>query len=167
VCSEPLTQLSSFHQSGKANYPLTGVDAWQAATFCTWIGRRLPTLAEWQLIVTPGRLPWGDDGPTPDQANLCFDCSDSPIVIHEVGSFPSGAIGGINDIIGNVSEWTTTELDMSMRPIGDWSGKDPQTMPSQVAIVGGSAWSNPYEQLYMNRTSGSPDEDIGFRCVEP
>lgn len=70
-------------------------------------------------------------------------------------------------MIGNVSEWTRTEMDDNMQPGEDWSGENHQTMPNQVAIVGGSFRSTPNEQLYMNRASGVPKEDIGFRCVEP
>ncbi len=167
VCSEPLRQLSSFYQTEKNDYPVTGIDAWQASVFCNWIGRRLPTFEEWQQITDPTGLPWGNNGPTPDQANLCFNCFDSPVAIHEVGSFPSGAVGGVYDIVGNVFEWTRTEMDNSMRPVGNWAGTNPEAMPSQVAIVGGSVYSTPYEPLYVNRASGAPDEDIGFRCAWP
>ena len=166
-CPEPLVKLSTFYDSGKARYPVTGVDAWQAAIFCHWIGRHLPTLAEWMRATDPSRLPWNGHGPDPDQANLCFDCEDSTGAVHEVGSHPTGAIGGVHDMIGNVSEWTRTEMDDNMNPGDNWSGEDPQTMPNQVAIVGGSFRSTPNEQLYMNRASGVPKEDIGFRCVEP
>lgn len=166
-CPEPLVKLSSFYDSGKARYPVTGVDAWQAAIFCKWIGRRLPTLAQWERATEPGRLPWNDQGPGPGQANLCFDCEDSTGAAQEVGSHPTGAIGGVHDMIGNVSEWTRTEMDDNMQPGEDWSGENHQTMPNQVAIVGGSFRSTPNEQLYMNRASGVPKEDIGFRCVEP
>jgi formylglycine-generating enzyme required for sulfatase activity len=167
VCSEPLAQLSTFYQFDMGNYPVTGVDVWEASVFCDWIGRRLPTFDEWTQVTDSTRLPWGDSGPTPDQANLRFDPSGFPGEVREVGSFPSGTIGGIHDIIGNVSEWTRTEMDTRMRPVGDWAGTNPEATPSEVAIVGGSIYSTPFEPLYMNRRSGDPDDDIGFRCVQP
>ena len=156
ICQEPSRQLGNYYQQGTDRYPVTGVNVWQAAEFCSWIGRRLPTLDEWRQFATNSGTslwPWGDTWPDPEYANLCFgNCDASSGGAHEVGSHPAGSVRGINDIIGNVSEWTRTNLDESWEQGEDWSGQDPETMPQQVAIVGGSFYSTPEEQVFSKQS---------------
>lgn len=55
------------------NLPVVWVNAYQAAKFCDWIGRRLPTHAEWERAVrgSTGRpFPWGSATPSPVHVNM-------------------------------------------------------------------------------------------------
>jgi formylglycine-generating enzyme required for sulfatase activity len=57
---------------GDRLHPVVFVTAYNAATFCAWIGRRLPTEAEWERVAraTDGRrVPWGAARPRPGQVN--------------------------------------------------------------------------------------------------
>lgn len=170
-CSEPARQLGSYYEEGAMRNPVTGINVWQAAEFCSWIGRRLPYLDEWQRIATndgDSPWPWGELDPNPEVANLCFaDCEEFVGSPDEVGSHPAGSLQGINDIIGNVAEWTATSFDEYWQQGEDWSGDDPAAVPQQVAIVGGSYYFTPYEQMVTSRTSSAPADDVGFRCFEP
>jgi hypothetical protein len=59
----------------RSNLPVVSVRADQAAAFCAWIGRRLPTRSEWQVAATSDgtRLwPWGDEDPTASRLNAIF-----------------------------------------------------------------------------------------------
>ncbi|MDH2414452.1 SUMF1/EgtB/PvdO family nonheme iron enzyme [Nocardioides sp. CER19] len=61
-----------FDTPDRADLPVVSVSADQALAFCAWIGRRLPTRAEWQKAATrDGRAtwPWGNDPPTASRAN--------------------------------------------------------------------------------------------------
>jgi formylglycine-generating enzyme required for sulfatase activity len=48
-CGSPSLDPKDYEGVENANKPVVGVNAYQAAEFCGWIGRRLPTDKEWEL----------------------------------------------------------------------------------------------------------------------
>lgn len=162
----------------KSDLPVTRVDALQATAFCNWIGRRLPTWAEWRYAATQGARttwPWGETEPTPEHANLLYE-PDSPVAqplgqLQPVGGRPLGATpGGIHDLIGNVWEWTATPWEKPGREGRPWENGDPATAPGRLIMEGGGYMTSisglgtvtqPIDAEVSFRRDG-----LGFRCVK-
>ena len=91
------------------HHPIVYVSWYDAVTYTKWVGKRLPTKAEWEYSARGGlmnnRYPWGNEI-TNDNANYLgtggrdrWDEETAPI-----GSFDPNSYG-IYDIAGNVWEW--------------------------------------------------------------
>lgn len=168
-CSEP-TQSAWYTDPEFENAPVSGVDWDQAKAFCTWVGGRLPTEAEWELAArgTDARpYPWGEDEPACDLLNF-LDCLE-PSVPDVVQNYPLGySPYKVADTAGNVSEW-----------VSDWYGEDyyavsPSSNPTgpetgEERVVRGSSFMSPAEGTrIVLRAAQDPltgDPTVGFRCV--
>ena len=91
--------------------PVVHVNYFEAEAFCRFVGRRLPTEAEWEMAASldpatghKRRYPWGDAA-ADDRANLSLQfagCAD-------VAAFPAGdSAAGCRQMLGNVWEWTAS-----------------------------------------------------------
>jgi len=162
----------TMNQPAHQKRPVANVDWADAAAYCKWVGKRLPTEAEWEKAArgTDGRLyPWGNDPPTPLHANFGKTDWNNHGVLAPIGTFEEGKSPyGIYDMAGNVWEWVSDWYDYNyyktsplQNPTGPSSGG--------TKVIRGGAWnSSPRAMRSANRSLISPtDQGLdGFRCAK-
>ncbi len=147
---------------------------WYEADACArWMGKRLPTEAEWEVAACgePGggkrRNPWGNEPALPHHANLGAR-HDGPA---SVGSFPSGASAwGCAQMLGDVWEWTSSDFagypGFRSFPYREYS--EAFFGSGQKALRGGSWATSPLAARGTFRNWDHPVRRqifCGFRCA--
>ena len=180
---------------GKMDHPVVHISWYDAQAYAAWVGKRLPTEAEWEWAASGGqngvKYPWGDEpitkGPVKANAwegNFPYQNSlqDQFFYTAPVGSFEPNPFG-LFDMAGNVWEWCSDWYDFTYyesfqnkktsNPKGPDAPYDPyQPYLRQKVMRGGSFLCNDaYCSGYRvsSRMKSSPDTGLqhtGFRLVK-
>lgn len=150
---------ATFGQPATAGHPVNCVTWFEADAFCRAHGKRLPSEPEWEWAArgrTRGAtFPWGD---APPASRACWDGDGNSAGRGErkatcaVGAHPRAASpDGLQDLAGNVREWTATESGrFRVLRGGSWGDSLPEFLSS-----GFRAWNAPDERMELT----------GFRCA--
>ncbi len=153
-------------ESGYGKHPVVGVTWYGAVAYAKWVGKRLPTEAEWEIAALGGvenaLYATGDDI---EKSEANFFSSDTIAVM---SYRPTGY--GLYDIAGNVYEWChdwygynyyEVSVQEPDNPKGPWQGV--------YRVLRGGCWKSLKEDLRCSKrhrnNPGAVNGTYGFRCA--
>lgn len=152
-------------ESGYQKHPVVGITWYGAVSYSKWVGKRLPTEAEWEIAAQGGLAspiyPCGDEIDR-KKANF-FSLDTTPVM-----SYPPNGYG-LYDMAGNVYEWCQ---DWYLYSFYDTSAQEPQDPkgPQQgvYRVLRGGCWKSLSEDLrcsHRQRNNPRAFNTYGFRCA--
>ena len=151
--------------SAEPRNPVTNLTYAEASDYANWVGKRIPTEAQWEFAArtTDDRLhPWGNSPAAWKRPRL-------PRQLDQVMSFDNDLSPyNVFDLAGNAWEWTSDWFDASwynrlkgrntLDPTGPKSNRDHQRSVRGGSDIWASSW-----RVGVNEDKRIPY--LGFRCV--
>lgn len=153
-------------ESGYSKHPVVGVTWYGAVAYAEWVGKRLPTEAEWE-IATRGGIENASfaTGETVEKSQANFFSSDTtPVMSYAPNAY------GLYDMAGNVYEWCQ---DWYGYTYYEESAQEPDNpkgpLQGVYRVLRGGCWKSLKEDLrcaHRHRNNpGMSNGTSGFRCA--
>lgn len=152
-------------ESGYAKHPVVGVTWYGAVAYAKWVGKRLPTEAEWEAAASAGTemlYPTGADIEK-NQANF-FSSDTTPVMSYPPNSF------GLYEMAGNVYEWCQDWYAYNYYDSSSMEPDDPKgPLQGVYRVLRGGCWKSLKEDLRISHrhrnNPGAVNGTYGFRCA--
>jgi formylglycine-generating enzyme required for sulfatase activity/predicted Ser/Thr protein kinase len=149
----PRGWINQEYPEGKGNHPVTNITWYEAAAYAEFVGKKLPTIFEWEKAVRNGEyhvydivMPWGLNNPNENVLHRANFEGNGTVAVDsfEFGISPFGCY----NMAGNVKEWCLNEIT------------------GGFATTGGS-WEDPiYAFAHFGAYPGFySSNSLGFRCA--
>jgi formylglycine-generating enzyme required for sulfatase activity len=154
---------------GFERHPVVEASWVGARDYCAWLGKRLPTEAQWEKAArgTDGRAyPWGSQAPATHLARFAAGYNQTSVV----DAFPDGRSPyGVWDLAGNAWEWVSSVY----RPYPYRADDGRETMDAgPVRGTRGGGHDSPATEITttqrgrnLSRGPQAGHHNISFRCV--
>ncbi len=152
-----------FATPDKIHNPVAYITWNDAAEYCKWRGKRLPTEEEWEKAARGpdgNRYPWGNEW----VANNSNTYESGMMSFMPAGQFNDISPYGVHDMLGNAQEWTGTWFNTYKG-----NPKKNSQAGKQLRVVRGLAYYHKGKPGgLMNRSAQPPMAlyDIGCRCAK-
>ncbi len=162
----------------ESDYPITNVTFKEAEAYAKWLGKRLPTEAEWEYAARGNNIgtvkylyPWGDQAKEIYRhANSQETGKDRP---NKIGSYPTGKSPfGVLDLAGNVAEWTTSCYQKNnIKPLENNNCPDIEKIFRGGSYHDSSSYILTTRRFWLGQLNSSQRQKeilrtIGFRCAQ-
>lgn len=162
------------HRKNRQMHPINCVGYAQAKAFCEWKGRRLPEGPEWELAARypdGRRYAWGNEEIPWEMAEVRGPCW-RKVTTCPVGNDTLLHPLGLQDMAGNVSEWTSHNAveDPRLR-----RGISEEVRAIDWRVVYGTSWADPdvdgtpllfLSKIEVRRVDKFGSPMVGFRCAK-
>jgi len=187
-CVPPISNSSSirlhyYDDPAYAHYPVVQMDWDRANAYCQWVGKRLPTEAEWEKAARGDDLrpfPWGFDDMTCNRCNcniryynelgetrehLCVGDT-VPVESYHDSASPYGVL----NMVGNAQEWVN---DIYLKPYYSrspyFNPQGPESTQANEHLIRGGSWKGVLTHantwVRLDEADIYYEEMNGFRCV--
>ncbi len=170
----PVSQPLYWNSTVAEDHPVCGVSWYEADAYARFVGKRLPTEAEWEKAASWDAIaaqqrpyPWGSAEPTGHHGNYGHQVGQST----PVHQYPQGQSAyGCYDLLGNVWEWTATWFAGYDGFISyPYPGYSQVYFDGQHRVLKGGSWATGAAVLrcaFRNRNEpNNRNNNIGFRLV--